>query len=55
MNKFEIMNDIKFKQSCGDYGVDYNNFEVYDDVILVYTPIENLYIMLECDKYNGKK
>lgn len=44
MTREEIMQDIKFREACGKYGVSWENFEVYDEVIILNTPKENLYI-----------
>ena len=39
MTREQIINDIKFRQRCGAYGLDWENCVVFDDVILLYTPI----------------
>lgn len=43
----EIRKDIKFKQMCGLYGLDWENFEIYDDVILLNTPTLGLYVLFD--------
>lgn len=49
MTRNEIMNDMAFRQQCGKYGLDWDNFEIYDfeDVILLNTPIKDLYVMFD--------
>jgi len=47
MTKEKIMNDIKFKQRCGAYGLNYENCEIYDDVILLNTPTFGLYVLFD--------
>lgn len=47
MEKKELINDISFRQQCIKYGLDWENCEIYDDVILLNAPIENLYVMLD--------
>lgn len=47
MEKNEIVNDVKFKQRCGAYGLNWTNCELYDDVILLNTPTEDLYVLFD--------
>lgn len=47
MTREEIINDIKFKQRCGLYGLDCENCEIYDDVILLNTPTRALYVLFD--------
>lgn len=47
MTKKEIMNDKKFKQKCNKYGLDYESFEIYDNVILLNTKTPNLYVLFD--------
>lgn len=47
MTKNEIVNDIKFKQRCGAYGLDWSDCELYDDVILLNTPTKDLYVLFD--------
>ena len=47
MTKKEIINDIKFKQKCNKYGLDYESFEIYDNVILLNTKTPNLYVLFD--------
>lgn len=47
MEKNEIMNDIAFKQQCRKYGIYWENCEVYDNVILLNTPIKDLYVIFD--------
>jgi hypothetical protein len=39
--------DEKFREVCDKYGIEYNNYEVYDNVILLYTAIDGLYVLLD--------
>ncbi len=41
------MQNVRFRDACGKYGVSWENFEVYDEVIILNTPKENLYILMD--------
>lgn len=47
MNREKIVNDIKFRQRCCAYGLNWDNCEVYDDVILLNTPTLGLYVLFD--------
>jgi hypothetical protein len=47
MEKTKIENDMKFRQRCSKYGLDWENFEIYDEVILLNTPIKDLYVLFD--------
>lgn len=47
MTREQIINDIKFRQRCGAYGLDWENCVVFDDVILLYTPTKGLYVIFD--------
>ncbi len=47
MTREEIINDIKFRQRCGVYGLDCENCEIYDDVILLSTPTLALFVLFD--------
>lgn len=47
MSREEIMNDVKFREACSKYGLDWENCEVCDDVILLPTPIKYLYVIMD--------
>jgi len=49
MVREKIINDITFRQRCGKYGLDWNNCEVYGDIILLNTPKKDLYVLLNKD------
>lgn len=51
MNKEEIMNDIKFRQVCNKFGLDWSDFEVFKNLIVLKTPVNNLYVFLDTN-YN---
>ena len=47
MTKKEIMADMNFRQSCTYYGLDWDDFEIYEDVIILNTPNEFVYVLLD--------
>lgn len=47
MTKNEIINDIKFRQQCGRYGLDWEKFQIYNDIILLHTPTKSLYVFMD--------
>ena len=52
MTKNELINDMSFRQKCGKYGLDWNNFKIYyvdDDeyVILLYTQRNDNYVLFD--------
>lgn len=47
MTREEMMQDMKFREACGKYGVNWNNCEVYDEVIVLNTPIDNLFVLMD--------
>ncbi|MGN1323551.1 MAG: hypothetical protein ACI4VT_06105 [Bacilli bacterium] len=47
MTKNEIINDIKFRQQCGRYGLDWEKFQIYNDIILLDTPTKSLYVFMD--------
>lgn len=38
MTKNEIENDRNFRNACCSYGLDWDNFEIYEDTIILKTP-----------------
>lgn len=47
MNKKELLDDFKFREKCGKYGLYWENAEIYGNVILINTPIEGLYVIFD--------
>ena len=47
MTREQIISDIKFRQRCGAYGLNWENCEIYDDVILLNTPTLALYVLFD--------
>lgn len=47
MTKEEIIKDIKFRQRCGEYGLNWEDFEIYFGSILLNTPTEGLYVVFD--------
>ena len=47
MTKQELINDINFRRKCCEYGLDWMNFEIYGDVILLNTPSKWVYVLLD--------
>ncbi len=47
MTKNELINDINFRHKCSEYGLYWENAEIYGNVILINTPIEGLYVIFD--------
>lgn len=47
MNREDIINKTKFRYNCGIYRLDWRNFEIYGDVILINTPKEDLFVLFD--------
>ncbi len=47
MSKDEIIYDTKFQQQCGKYGLNWENCEIYDEVILLNTQLQDLYLIFD--------
>lgn len=47
MDKEIIINDINFRVACRNYGLYWENFEVYDDVIIINSPKVGIYVLLD--------
>lgn len=45
--KSEIMNDMKFRTRCCEYGLDWSNFEVVNDVIVVNTEKDDVIVLVD--------
>ncbi len=51
MIKDEVMKDLKFKQRCGSYGVRWDDFYIYENIIILNTPKKDIFVLLD-DNYN---
>lgn len=47
MTKQELINDMNFRRKCCEYGLDWMNFEIYGDVILLNTSNKYVYVLLD--------
>lgn len=47
MTREEIMQDMKFREACSKYGIYWRNCEVYGELIVLNTPITDLYILMD--------
>ena len=47
MTKDEIINDIKFRQQCGRYGLNWEKFQIYNDIIILDTSTKSLYVFMD--------
>lgn len=47
MTREQIVNDIRFRQRCAEYGLDWEKCEIYGDVILLNTPKLALYVLFD--------
>ena len=45
----EVKEDLKLIRRCSEYGLDIEDAEVFDDVITVKTPKEELYVLFDKD------
>ena len=43
----DVNNNILFRIKCSEYGLDRNKFKIFNNVILVKTPISDLYVILD--------
>lgn len=51
MNKTELMNDMNFRNKCCSYGLDWENFDIYNGVIILNSPKKNILVVLD-EHYN---
>ncbi len=54
MNKIDrtkLINDINFRNKCCVYGLDWKNFNIFDDIIVLNTPKNDVFVILD-EKYN---
>ncbi len=51
MIKNELKNDINFVQKCNKYGLDFDNFNIYENVIILNSPKKDIFVLLD-ENYN---
>lgn len=51
MTRKDLINDIKFRNKCYVYGLDYEDFDIIDDIIILSSPNKNIKFLLD-DHYN---
>ena len=51
MTREKVINDVKFRQRCMAYGLDWENCIVFDNAILLFTSTNGLYILFD-ENYN---
>ena len=51
MNKDTIRDDIDFKRKCASYGLSNDNFNVYEDIIILNSSKNDIFVLLD-DNYN---
>lgn len=51
MTKNELINDIDFRKACTAYGLDWQSFNVYENIIILNTPKKDVLVLLDED-YN---
>ena len=51
MTKSDLINDMNFRNKCCAYGLDWEDFYVLDDIIVLNSPKENILVLLD-DHYN---
>lgn len=47
MTKEEIIDDENFRERCSEYGLDWQNFEIYNDVIVLNAPKKGIYVLFD--------
>lgn len=47
MTRQAIVNKMRFRYNCRLYRLDWNNFEIYDDLILLNTSKENVFVLFD--------
>lgn len=51
MTKNELINDMNFRKACTAYGLDWQNFNVYENIIILNSPKKDVFVLLD-DHYN---
>ena len=47
MTREEIVNKTRFRYNCKIYRLDWNDFEIYDDIILLNTPKDEIFVLFD--------
>jgi len=47
MLKKDLVDNMKFRFKCSNYGLDWRNFEIYGEVIVINTPKNNVFVMFD--------
>ncbi len=47
MTDNDVINDINFRNKCSAYGLDWENFYIHDDMIILRTPKSNIRVILD--------
>lgn len=45
MTKKELIDDMDFRRRCDEYSLDWKNFEIYGDIIILNTPKSDIYVL----------
>lgn len=51
MNKSSLISDINFRHKCTSYGLNWNDFNIIDDIIILNSPKQNILVLLD-ENYN---
>ena len=51
MDKNKIKDDFAFSSKCIAYGLDWNDFNIYKDTIILNSPKKDIFVLLD-DNYN---
>lgn len=51
MTKNDLINDINFRNRCCVYGLDYEKFDVYNNIIILSTPKKDIFVLFD-EHYN---
>ncbi len=51
MDKNVIRDDMAFRKKCVSYGIDWSDFNVYKDIIILNSPKKDIFVLLD-DNYN---
>lgn len=51
MIKIDLINDMNFRNKCCEYGLDWEKFDILDDIIVMTSPKDNLLVLMD-EHYN---
>jgi len=51
MTKSDLINDMNFRNKCCAYGLDWQSFNVYENIIILNTPKKDVFVLLD-EHYN---